>query len=108
MCPAQYSDFRQQVKRGHVKEITLVGHGRSGFFLSGRIETPHSATFCVLVNQRSGVRFMKCLDSAHSVLYNLGVNQFKIDTTSWDMASAFNPHKSSYDSRQRKKHRDEG
>lgn len=104
---AQYADFLRQIEHGQIGEIVLAGYQNKGFFILGRIRSPGVEIQCVLVNQRSDVRFIKCPDNAHALLYNMGVHEFEIDATAWDMDSAFNPHKVSHESRQRKKRRED-
>jgi hypothetical protein len=104
---AQYADFLRQIEYGQIGEIVLAGYQSKGFFIIGRIKSPAVEIQCVLVNQRSDIRFIKCPDNAHALLYNMGVYEFEIDATAWDMDSAFNPHKVSHESRQRKKRRED-
>lgn len=104
---AQYSDFFRQVELGQIENVVLAGEKDKGFFICGRIKNCAQTIVCVLVTQHSEVRYIKCPDNAHSFLYNMGIEEFDFDTRSWDMDSAFNPHKVSQKSRLRKKRRDE-
>jgi hypothetical protein len=104
---AQYSDFLSQVEHGQIRDVVLAGYQDKGFFVFGRIKNDDLEIPCVLVTQHSEIRYIKCPDNAHTFLYNMGIEEFMIDASTWDMDSAFNPHKVSHESRQRKKRRED-
>jgi len=103
---AQYPEFLRQYAEGLLWRIVLVGYQDKGFCIIGRIKNSTVNMQCVLASQRSEIRFIKCPDNAHTLLYNMGIYEFEIDATEWDMDSAFNPHKVSQESRARKKRRE--
>lgn len=103
---AQFADFSRQIRFGQMKDIVLAGNKDKGFFVTGWIKSPSVEIPCVLVNQRSEIRYIKCPDKAHAFLYKMGVDEFEIDATNWDMEGAYNPHKASQESRLRKKYRE--
>ena len=76
---AQYADFLRQIEHGQIGEIVLTGYQDKGFFIIGKIKSPDVEIQCILVNQRSDIRFIKCPDNAHALLYNMGVTEFEID-----------------------------
>ncbi|MFA0809528.1 hypothetical protein [Microbulbifer epialgicus] len=102
----QYSEFLENTKKGQIQDIVLSGYKDKGFFIAGRIKGAEHDITCILVTQHSEIRYIKCPDNAHTFLYSMGINEFMVDTTSWDMESTFNPHKVSQQSRLRKKRRE--
>jgi hypothetical protein len=104
---AQYSEFYRQVGLGQIEKVVLAGEKDKGFYICGRVKNSAQKIVCILVTQHSEIRYIKCPDNAHSFLYNMGIIEFDIDTTCWDMDSAFNPHKVSQESRLRKKRRED-
>lgn len=104
---AKADDFQRAVKSRQISGVVLQGYQDKGFFVRAKLLGSSDDVSCVLVNSRSEVMFIKDPDRAHDILYDMGVSDFEIDTTEWDMESAFNPHKVSQESRQRKKRRED-
>lgn len=104
---AKAVDFERAVESKQIEKVVLKGYRDRGFFVRGKFSSKATDLTCVLVNSRSKVMYIKDPDRAHDILYDMGIEDFEIDTSEWDMESAFNPHKVSQESRQRKKRRED-
>lgn len=83
----KHSEFTKLVKNGDICDLTLVSDKSKGFLVAGHLSGGGNSA-CVLVNSENLLRYIKSPDKAHDYLYQLGVENFQINTFSWDVEKA--------------------